>query len=36
MLSGLLLFRIYRVFKINEASSKISTGAEMADKMSQI
>ena len=36
MLSGLLLFWIYRVFKRSEASSKISAGAEMADKMSQI
>jgi Na+-driven multidrug efflux pump len=35
MLSGFLLFRIYRVFKRSKASSKISTEAEMADKMSQ-
>ena len=35
MLSGLLLFRTYRIFKRSKASSKISTEAEMADKMSQ-
>ena len=36
MLSGFLLFWIYRVFKRSKASSKISTGAEMADKISHI
>jgi len=35
MLSSLLLFRIYRVFKRSEASSKISTGAEIAEKISK-
>jgi putative MATE family efflux protein len=35
MLSGFLLFRIYRVFKRSKASSKISTEAEMADKLSR-
>lgn len=36
ILSGLLLSWIYRVFKRSEASSKISIGAEMADKISQV
>jgi len=35
MLSWLLFSRIYRTLKDSEASSKIRTGAEMADKMSQ-
>lgn len=32
MLSGLMLFRIYRLFKKNEAASKVGTGLKIAEK----
>ena len=32
MLSGLMLFRIYRIFKKNEAASKVGTVSEIAEK----
>jgi Na+-driven multidrug efflux pump len=33
MLSGLMLSRIYRIFKKSEAASKVGTGSEIADKV---
>ncbi|MCC4772079.1 MATE family efflux transporter [Methanosarcina sp. DH2] len=36
LLSGFLLFRVYRVFKERKYSSKISVGSEIADKVSHI
>lgn len=36
MLSGFLLFRIYRIFKERKASSKIGAGPEITDKVSHI
>ena len=36
MLSGFLLFRVYRIFKERKDSSKISAGSEIADKVPQI
>ena len=36
MLSGLMLFRIYRLFKKNEAASKVGTGSKIAKKGSDI
>jgi Na+-driven multidrug efflux pump len=36
MLSGFLLFRIYRIFKERKDSSKIGMGSEIVDKMSHI
>ena len=36
MLSGFLLFRVYRIFKERKDSSKISAGSEIADKIPQI
>ncbi|RXA16482.1 MATE family efflux transporter [Methanosarcina sp. MSH10X1] len=36
MLSGFLLFRIYRIFKERKDSLKAGTGSEIADKMSPI
>ena len=36
MLSGFLLFRVYRIFKERKEASKIGAGSEIADKMSHI
>ncbi|HWQ44232.1 MAG TPA: MATE family efflux transporter [Methanosarcina barkeri] len=36
MLSGFLLFRVYRIFKERKEASKTGAGSEIADKMSHI
>lgn len=36
MLSGFLLFRVYRIFKERKEASKIGAGSEIADNMSHI
>ena len=36
MLSGLLLFRTYRIFKNSQAASKVGSGSEIAEKVSHI
>lgn len=36
MLSGFMLFRVYRIFKERKDSLKVGAGSEIADKMSQI